>query len=89
MAVIGRSRAVARFPRMSFTGTAAWLLWSLVHLLLLTDFRSRLAVYFNWTWSWFTYGRGARLITDLPRLLRTDGAESNPSAASAADRMLP
>jgi NADH:ubiquinone reductase (H+-translocating) len=30
MAVIGRSRAVARFPRMSFTGTAAWLLWSLV-----------------------------------------------------------
>jgi NADH dehydrogenase len=88
MAVIGRSRAVARFPRMSFTGTAAWLLWSLVHLLLLTDFRSRLAVYFNWTWSWFTYGRGARLITDLPRLLRTDGAESNPSAAGAADRML-
>jgi hypothetical protein len=23
-------------------------------------------VYVNWTWAWFTYGRGSRLITDVP-----------------------
>ncbi len=69
LAVIGRRRAVAKLPFASFTGTIAWLLWSLVHLMLLTDFRSRLAVYANWTWSWLTYGRGARLVAALPASL--------------------
>ena len=63
MAVIGRSRAVADFGRVRLTGWLAWLSWSMVHLLLLVDMRSRLAVYLNWSWSWLTYGRGARLIT--------------------------
>ena len=62
MAIVGRYRAVARLPIGSVSGPIAWLLWSLVHLILLMDFRSRLAVYFNWCWSWLTYGRGARLI---------------------------
>jgi NADH dehydrogenase len=66
LAVIGRSRAVAMFGGVRLTGTLAWLLWSMIHLLLLTDVRSRFAVYLNWTWSWITYGRGARLITDVP-----------------------
>lgn len=63
MAVIGRSRAVADFGWLRVTGFLAWLAWSLVHLMLLVDFRSRLTVYVNWSWAWFTYGRGARLLT--------------------------
>jgi NADH dehydrogenase len=63
MAVIGRSRAVADFGRFQLTGYLAWLAWSLVHLMLLVDFRSRVSVYVNWSWAWFTYGRGARLLT--------------------------
>ena len=63
MAVIGRSRAVADFGWLRVTGFIAWLAWSLVHLMLLVDFRSRLTVYVNWSWAWFTYGRGARLLT--------------------------
>ncbi|MEP9401587.1 NAD(P)/FAD-dependent oxidoreductase [Sphingomonas sp. VNH70] len=63
MAVIGRSRAVAEIAGMKLKGFVAWLAWSLVHLMLLVDFRSRVAVYVNWSWSWFTYGRGARLLT--------------------------
>ncbi len=63
MAVIGRSRAVADFGWCRLTGFPAWLTWSLVHLMLLVDFRSRLMVYINWSWAWFTHGRGARLIT--------------------------
>ena len=73
MAVIGRSRAVADFGWCQLTGFPAWLAWSLVHLMLLVDFRSRLMVYVNWSWAWFTYGRGARLITQtVPR--DTNGA---------------
>ncbi len=63
LAVIGRDRAVADFGGFTLTGFPAWLVWSLVHLMLLVDFRSRLTVYVNWSWAWFTYGRGARLLT--------------------------
>ncbi|MBA3325247.1 MAG: NAD(P)/FAD-dependent oxidoreductase [Rhodobacteraceae bacterium] len=67
MAIIGRSRAIAQLGGIEITGFVAWLAWSLVHLLLLVDFRSRLMVYVNWSWAWFTYGRGARLLTALPQ----------------------
>jgi NADH:ubiquinone reductase (H+-translocating) len=63
MAVIGRSQAVGDFGTIRVKGFIAWLGWSLVHLMLLVDFRSRLTVYVNWAWSWFTHGRGARLLT--------------------------
>jgi NADH dehydrogenase len=63
MAVIGRSHAIADFGHVRLTGFLAWLTWSLVHLMLLVDFRSRVAVYWNWSWAFFTYGRGARLLT--------------------------
>jgi NADH dehydrogenase len=54
---------VAVFGPLALTGFPAWLAWSLIHLMLLVDFRSRLTVYVNWSWAWFTYGRGARLLT--------------------------
>jgi NADH:ubiquinone reductase (H+-translocating) len=63
LAVIGRSRAVADLGWIKLRGLPAWLFWSLVHLFLLAGFRNRAAVYLNWSWAWFTYGRGARLIT--------------------------
>ena len=66
LAVIGRSRAVAHLGRLRLRGFPAWLIWSLVHLFLLAGFRNRLMVYMNWSWAWFTYGRGARLITGIP-----------------------
>jgi len=71
MAVIGRSHAIADFGRFKLTGFLAWLTWSLVHLMLLVDFRSRVVVYLNWSWAFFTYGRGARLLTGDSRLSRT------------------
>lgn len=66
MAVIGRSKAVALLGPWKLKGFIAWLAWSMVHLMLLIDFRSRVIVYVNWTWAWFTMGRGARLLTRLP-----------------------
>jgi NADH dehydrogenase len=63
LAVIGRSRAVADLGRIRLRGFPAWVFWSLVHLFLLAGFRNRIVVYVNWSWAWFTYGRGARLIT--------------------------
>ncbi len=63
MATIGRSAAIADLGRLHLSGFIAWLAWLLVHIYFLIGFRNRLLVLFNWAWSYFTYERGARLIT--------------------------
>lgn len=64
MATIGRSRAVAHAGRFELTGMLAWLAWLVVHIWYLIGFRNRLAVMLTWFWSYATYKRGARLITE-------------------------
>jgi NADH dehydrogenase len=62
MATIGRRRAILQSGAIKFGGFAAWLSWLLVHIYYLTGFRSRMFVVLQWAWSYFSYGRGARLI---------------------------
>lgn len=66
MATIGRSAAVAWVGRFKFSGWFAWLAWLFIHLVFLIGFRNRLAVLFQWTYSYFSYKRSARIITYLP-----------------------
>ena len=88
LAVIGRSRAVADLGRVQLRGFPAWVFWSLVHLFLLAGFRNRVVVYVNWVWDWFTYARGARLITgELPR--DETGAPDPTGAADAGTTHAP
>jgi len=63
MATIGRRRAIAMSGPIRATGFVAWLMWLFVHLMTLVGFRNRLAVFFEWTWQYLTYQRGARIIT--------------------------
>ncbi len=63
MATIGRKKAVADIRGLRFSGVLAWLAWLFVHLIFLIDFRNRLVVLIEWAWSYMTYDRGARLIT--------------------------
>ena len=63
MATIGRSAAVAKIGRLQFSGFIAWLAWLFVHLLFLIGFRNKAAVLLQWTYSYFTYKRGARIVT--------------------------
>jgi NADH dehydrogenase/putative oxidoreductase len=63
MATIGRKAAVAALPGVKLSGSFAWWLWGAVHVAFLVDVRSRIAVLFDWFWSYVTYSRGVRLIT--------------------------
>ena len=63
MATIGRSAAVAMVGRFKFSGFVAWMAWLSVHLIFLVGFRNRFSVLIQWTYSYFTYKRGARIIT--------------------------
>lgn len=62
MATIGRSRAVAMFKGLEFSGFTAWMAWLLVHIYYLIGFKNRLFVLFQWAWTYLTFRRGARLI---------------------------
>jgi NADH dehydrogenase len=66
MATIGRSAAVAWIHKFHFSGMLAWLAWLLIHLIFLVGFRNKVAVLFQWAYSYFTYKRSARIVTSLP-----------------------
>ncbi|HXP34963.1 MAG TPA: NAD(P)/FAD-dependent oxidoreductase [Chthoniobacterales bacterium] len=63
MATIGRNKAVADLKLIHLSGIPAWLAWLFVHVIFLVGFRNRLAVLFQWAWAYFSFNKGARLIT--------------------------
>ncbi len=82
MATIGRNAAVAELPGgLRFTGRIGWLMWLFLHLMYLVGFRNRLSVFINWTWSYFTWDRSARLILE-PEERRRDAAEHSANASA-------
>jgi NADH dehydrogenase len=96
MATIGRSRAVAMMDRLHLTGFLAWLAWLLVHIWYLIGFKNRVVVLIIWAWSYFTYRRGARIITrhtapDASRLLAATkpAAPTQEFKATGGARSLP
>jgi NADH:ubiquinone reductase (H+-translocating) len=63
LATIGRNRAVADLNTMHLSGFFAWVAWLFVHIFFLIGFRNRIAVILTWAWSYFSFNKGARLIT--------------------------
>jgi NADH dehydrogenase len=63
LATIGRNSAVAQIGPLQFSGVLAWLAWLFVHLLYIVEFENRLLIVVQWAYDYFTYNRGARLIT--------------------------
>ncbi len=72
MATIGRKAAVAniKWPfHGHWSGFPAWMTWLVVHIFFLIGFRNRVAIFFQWAWTYLTFSDGVRLITgsqDLP-----------------------
>ncbi|MGA3081188.1 MAG: NAD(P)/FAD-dependent oxidoreductase [Terracidiphilus sp.] len=72
MATIGRMDAVAKVEwpfKAHWSGFPAWAAWLTVHIFFLIGFRNRLSVFAAWIWTYFTFTRGARLITGDQRLV--------------------
>ena len=66
LATIGRRSAVADLRFIRLSGTLAWAVWLTVHLYYLSGFQNRLIVLIRWAVSFFTRGRGSRIIDDIP-----------------------
>jgi NADH dehydrogenase len=92
LATIGRAAGIAQFGKLHISGFIAWLSWLFVHIFFLIGFRNRVLVFIQWAWSYFTYERGARLITgdtnlpgwtSLQQDLRTENSELKTAVKAA------
>ena len=69
MAIIGRNAGVAELSKvflgMRFRGFLGWLSWLFIHLVYLPGHQNRVNALANWAYSYFTFDRHSRLITDM------------------------
>jgi NADH:ubiquinone reductase (H+-translocating) len=73
LATIGRARAVADLHAIRLSGFPAWVTWLVVHLWYLIGFQNRILVLIRWSFSFFTRGRGGRLIEEFDELSDAPG----------------
>ena len=87
MATIGRMSAITKVEwpfKAHLSGFPAWFTWVTIHIFFLIGFRNRLSVLANWAWTYFTFTRGARLITGDQTLPGwTEQTEAGPTGADA------
>lgn len=63
LATIGKNKAIGSFRKFHFSGIIAYAIWAVIHIMYLVSFRNRIAVAFEWLFSYFNNSRRARLIT--------------------------
>jgi len=68
LATVGRRAAVVELGRIHLEGFVGWVFWSAVHIYFLIGLRNRFVVAITWLWSYITFKRGARLITEVPAI---------------------
>ncbi len=79
LATIGRKAAVVDVHGFHMRGLIAWSFWLFAHVFFLIGFRNRLAVLLNWSWAYWTYQRGARIV-----LAGSDHSQSKREAVTPA-----
>jgi len=90
VAVIGRLAGVTNIgwlgPFGKRGGFTAWLMWLVIHIFYLIGFANRIVVVVRWAWSFFTSGRGTRLITGTPLLppIAEPAAPGGPRATTGS-----
>ena len=62
MATIGKSKAIVQTGPFRLSGMVAWLVWSLIHLMYLIGYRTKLLVLIEWVISYIFNKKGPRLI---------------------------
>ena len=82
VATIGRARAVADLHWVKASGFPAWVLWLVIHIFYLIGFQNRLLVMIRWSVSFFTRGRGGRVIEEFG----PPATEASPLASSELQR---
>jgi NADH:quinone reductase (non-electrogenic) len=72
LATIGRRAAVVELGPIQLRSFIGWMFWSAVHIYFLIGIRNRFVVAVTWLWSYLTFKRGARLITEVPPIVSAE-----------------
>jgi NADH dehydrogenase len=67
LATIGRASAVCDFGPIRIEGFFAWIIWIFVHIFYLIGFHNRVIVLIRWAWSYVTFQKGTRIITNFEK----------------------
>ena len=86
LATIGRKAAVVDVHGFHVRGLLAWLFWLFAHVFFLIGFRNRLAVLLNWSWAYWTYQRGARIVLAGSDHAQAKQGKSTATASAPADK---
>lgn len=78
MATIGKHKAVVDLKFLKFQGFFAWVIWMILHLMLIISLRNKIIIFINWAWNYITKDTSLRLIFNTP-------AEANASKNADAD----
>lgn len=62
MATIGKRKAVVDLPQFSFQGRFAWLMWMLVHLMLILSVQNKILIFITWAFSYFNNDSTLRVL---------------------------
>ena len=62
MATVGRNMAIVDLPKFSFSGSIAWLVWLMVHLMAIVGVKNRLFIIINWAQSYFSRDQSLRVL---------------------------
>jgi NADH dehydrogenase len=62
MATVGKHKAVADLPLVSFQGFFAWFIWMALHLVLLMGMKNKIFVFIDWVIGYFSNDSTLRLI---------------------------
>lgn len=62
MATVGRNMAIVDLPKFSFSGSIAWLVWLVVHLMAIVGVKNRLFIIINWAQSYFSRDQSLRVL---------------------------
>jgi NADH dehydrogenase len=63
IAMIGTHKAVLQGGKLEISGYLAWLIWMVLHIAVIAEFRNRFMVLAQWLWYYTTRRHGVRLIT--------------------------
>jgi NADH:ubiquinone reductase (H+-translocating) len=66
LAVVGKNFAVLQSGGIELSGFPAWLVWALIHIQFLAEASLRFSVFLQWTWTYVTGKRAARLLIRQP-----------------------
>jgi len=86
LSTIGRAAAVGTIFGVELSGLPAWLAWLGIHIAYLIGFRNRVAVALEWAWSYATFKRGARLITETAEQRRLEQVLQRPVPPEVPER---